>query len=116
MNMKNNRLVISDLDKLKITKVKYYAIYFSYGDRYYILKEGSDSYYSDFELYERIIGTNGYIEEVRFLCGGSIEYMGECIRYKGQKRFSLCGANKHIDKKYFVEQLYNNGYIERNEE
>lgn len=116
MNMKNNRLVISDLDKLKITKVKYYAIYFSYGDRYYILKEGSDSYYSDFELYERVIDKNGYIKEVNYLCSGSIEYVEECIRYKGRNCFRLHGANKHIDKEYFVEQLYNNGYIKRNEE
>lgn len=113
MNMKNNRLVISDLDKLKITKVKYYAIYFSYGDRYYILKEDNDCYYSDYDLFQRVIYNNGYIKEVKYLCSGSIGCMEECIRHKGRNCFRLHGANKHIDKEYFVEQLYNNGYISK---
>lgn len=81
-----------------------------------MLKEIGECYYCDFSLYERVIDNNGFIKEVNWLCDGSIESIEECIRYRNNKHYRICRANKHIDKKYFVEQLYNNGYIERNEE
>lgn len=114
--MKNNKLIFSDLSKLKITKIKSWAIYFTYNNKHYMLKEIGECYYHDFSLYERVIDDNGFIKEVNWLCDGSIESIDECIRYRNNKHYRICRTNKHIDKKYFVEQLYNNGYIERNEE
>lgn len=114
--MKNNKLIISDLSKLKITKIKSWAIYFTYNNKHYMLKEIGECYYHDFSLYERVIDDNGFIKEVNWLCDGSIESIDECIRYRNNKHYRICRANKHIDKEYFVEQLYNNGYIERIEE
>ena len=73
-------------------------------------------WYSDFSLYERVIVTLGFVKVVNWLCGGSIESIEECIRYRNNKHYRICRANKHIDKEYFVEQLYNNGYIKRNGE
>ena len=37
--MKNNKLIISDLSKLKITKIKSWAIYFTYNNKHYMLKD-----------------------------------------------------------------------------
>ena len=47
--MKNNKLIISDLSKLKITKIKSWAIYFTYNNKHYMLKDMGE-WYSDFTL------------------------------------------------------------------
>ena len=58
-------LIINDLNKLKITKITDYKVYFDYDNIHYFLKEYEDCGERLVELYTREIKDNGIVSNVR---------------------------------------------------
>lgn len=118
----NNILNITDLDKLTITKVKSFAIYFTYDNERYMLHEEIDGYYGYMEICKRILNEHGSVVKVEYLDTVSgyrdLEYVHQLIRpVKLKQSTSILklgiklGNYKLIDKEYFVRQLTKYGYI-----
>ena len=108
-------LNIDNLDKLKITKIKPWCIYFTYDNKYYMVHEDSEGYYGYINLYERIINENGTVMdtiplETNVTYYSGISNVSELIKnkYTNTKR---CLIYKHLDKEYFVKKLTMSGYI-----
>ena len=100
---------IDDLDSLKITKVKDWAIYFDYDNRHYLLHGSSELGEGSWQdLYERYLDSNGHYE-LRHI--KSIMYLSEycahdyILRQKGKTI-----VYKNIDKEYFVYKLTKRGF------
>ena len=100
------KLIITDYDKLKITKVKYWAIYFEYDGEKYLLHCDGELYEEVTTLYHRIpINNKGF-------------YKLEIVnRYYGNKiPWLKCNYNKHtlsaIDKVEFVYKMKEYGYFD----
>ena len=99
-------LEIKDLSKLKITKVKYWAIYFDYDGEKYLLHGSSVDYEYSITLYKRVpLDNNGkYSLETIYGRFTSTDCIDEFLKQKHPKCY------KHIDKEYFVKKLTYNGY------
>lgn len=98
-----NKLVINKgkLDKLSITKIKDWSIYFTYEDKRYMLHEDSEGYYGYWNLYERIFDKDNNLIKVEFIASCDfMESVNDVIKYYRHKI-----VYKHIDKEYFVSQL-----------
>lgn len=97
------KLIITDLSKLKITKVKNWAIYFNYDNEKYLLHGCRDGGEYGYTLFKRVqLNKNEY----------ALEYMNGCISFddfvrgrflKEYNKYPLIYS--HIDKKYFVNKL-----------
>lgn len=120
--MLNNILNITDLDKLTITKVKSFAIYFTYDNERYMLHEEIDGYYGYMEICKRILNEHGSVVKVEYLDTITADYnlksIYQVIRpIKLKQSTSILklgiklGNYKLIDKEYFVRQLTKYGYI-----
>ena len=72
--MANNILNITDLNKLTITKVKPYAVYFTYDNEKYMLHENSELYYGYIEICKRILNEHGSVVRVEYLDTVSADY------------------------------------------
>ena len=105
-----NILNISNLDKLKITKIKSWAIYFTYDNNKYLLHLGdADEYDTITTLYLRtpINNTGQYkLEPIVWHYGDFIP----SIKYKTKKKYD--GTLSQIDKQDFVWILTWNNIIE----
>ena len=98
-----NKLVINKgkLDKLSITKVKDWSVYFTYENKKYMLHEDSEGYYGYWNLYERIFDKDNNLIKVEFIASCDfMESIHDVIKYYRHKI-----VYKHIDKEYFVSQL-----------
>ena len=47
-------LIIEDVNKLRVTKVTLYSVYFKYEDRLFFVKGSEDDYEYSYSLYERV--------------------------------------------------------------
>ena len=106
----NGKLKITDLSKLKITKIRYDKIHFKYdGQRYFVIAhwDCGDSWYS---LYKKdcidgywkveLLTTSGWT-------GASIDYL---LDKKSRTKRNIIYS--HIDKKYFVNKLREKNLVE----
>ena len=120
--MANNILNITDLNKLTITKVKPYAVYFTYDNEKYMLHENSELYYGYIEICKRILNEHGSVVRVEYLDTVSADYglesLCQIIRPIQLKQTSSIiklgiklGNYKLIDKDFFVRKLTNYAYI-----
>lgn len=119
--MKINTLAITDLDKLQITKIRPFALYFTYdGERYMLHRDESD-YYGYIALYKRILNKHGSVIKVQWITAGhyGLDYIDEIIKPIQLKSSPSTiklgiklGCYKLIDKEYFVKKLVEYGFIE----
>lgn len=119
----NNRLNITDLDKLTITKVKPFVLYFTYDNERYMLHENSDGgYYGYMDIAKRILNEHGSVIKIEYLdtVNGyrNLESIDQVIRPIQLKQSTSIlklgiklGNYKLIDKEYFIRQLTKYGYI-----
>lgn len=117
----DNKLTITadkDLDKLKITKVKPWCIYFTYDNRYYMLHEEDeygDEYESEVVLYERFLNNHGNVIKCKPLasCVKPLNIKEFINKLKIVNHDGSCGYNiiySKIDKIHFVNGLYKYGF------
>ena len=100
---------IKDLSKLKITKVKTWAIYFDYdGEKYLLHGSSGDDYEYNIILYKRVPLNNKGKYNLKYICGQPTSNDG--VEYRYIKYFGKQICYKHIDKEYFVKKLTYNGY------
>lgn len=103
-------LEIKDLSKLKITKVKPWAIYFDYDNEKYLLYGRNEDYEYDITLYKRVplpLNDKGkYKLEYIFSQISASDY----IKSTYIKYFSKQMCYKHIDKEHFVKKLTYDGF------
>lgn len=105
-------LVIEDYNDIKITKVKYYMVYFSYrGRRFFIRDEYEDNAYMS--LYEKVLLPDGgmRVEELRSVV--TLSNVSSLIKpKKGIKNQGY--TYSQVDKKVFAMKLAKLGFIECN--
>ena len=103
-------LVIEDYNDIKITKVKYYMVYFSYrGRRFFIRDEYEDNAYMS--LYEKVTLPDGgmRVEELRSVV--TLSNVSSLIKpKKGIKNQGY--TYSQVDKKVFAMKLAKLGFIE----
>lgn len=120
--MQDNTLTITDLDKLQITKIKPFKVYFTYDNERYMLHENSDGYYGYIDISKRILNEYGSVIRVEYLntvtADYNLESIYELIRpIQLKQTISLIklgiklGNYKLIDKEFFVRKLTEYGYI-----
>lgn len=101
-----DKLNITDLDKLKITKVKPWVVYFTYDGQRYFLHDDSDE--------DRCTGLykkNGKnIERISGVITLSKPY--DFIRIKKKIKPSKILVYNQIDKEYFVKKLTRQGIVD----
>lgn len=105
------KLIITDLNKLKITKVKDWAIYFNYDNEKYLLHGSYCNYEYSSNLYKRIPINNKY--ELVYMAGEYTwdDYIkGEFIKEYHKRTL----VYNQIDKEYFVNQLVRWEFAEYN--
>lgn len=110
----NVNLEIKDLSLLKITKVKDWAVYFTYDTEKYLLHGSSDGGDNSMTLYLRIpFGSDGKykLEPIKGKWS-STDYVSSYIKVNKVGN----GKNKtihysEIDKEFFVKQLTNDGFV-----
>lgn len=96
------KLIITDLSKLKITKIKDWAIHFTYDNEKYLLHGSCCDYEYSSNLYKRIPINNKY--ELVYIAGECTcdDYIkGEFIK----EYYKRTLVYNQIDKEYFVNQL-----------
>lgn len=101
-------LDIQDLSKLKITKVKNWAIYFTYDDEKYLLHGSCSDYEYGLHLYKRIPINECGKYKLDFIDGALAT--SDYIKNKYIKFFGKCLCYKKIDKEYFVNKLTWDGF------
>lgn len=118
--MQTNKLVITNLDKLQITKIKPFALYFTYDGERYMLHKDTSGYYGYIALYKRILNKYGSVIKVEWINAGyyGLDYIYEIIRPIQLKSSPSIiklgiklGCYKLIDKEYFVKKLVEYGFI-----
>lgn len=102
-------LLITDLNKLQITKIRYDKLYFKYNEQRYFVVANYDCGDSWYSLYKKspcgkswnvkLITTSGW-------CNADIKYLLD-----DKSRRSRNIVYSHIDKKFFVEQLVKNNLV-----
>lgn len=103
-------LDIQDLSKLKITKVKDWAVSFKYEDKYYLLHGSCDDYEYGITLYEKINGNNRKLETIKGMLTSSDDVKHRYIRPINERWKGKSITYSHIDKEYFVKKLAWNGF------
>ena len=96
---------IQDLSKLKITKIKPWAIYFTYNNEKYLLKGRSSDYEYDIQLYHRIPINNKGQFQLEWIAGRmwtTDNIANYFIKDYGRKHTVIYS---HINKEYFVKKL-----------
>ena len=58
----SDKIHITDLNKLRLYKIKPWAIYFEYDGQKYLIHEGDDDYEYAVTLYKKNINEHGYYE------------------------------------------------------
>lgn len=105
-----------DLNKLKITKVKPWSIYFDYDDKHYMIHEsGVGGRYST-SLYERIFDKFGNVLECRNIfcadnCLDIAKFIGNNFKYNSTHD-SINITYNQINKFQFVDALYEYGFCD----
>ena len=104
----NNKLKIDDISKLKITKIKSWAIYFTYDNQRYLLHENDEDTVS---LYKRVpinINIGLYkLERITYKYGRLENY--RYIKMKDKKTYPYIYS--HIDIENFIIQLTKDGFV-----
>ena len=104
------KLTITDKSKLKITKVKDWAIYFTYCDEKYLLHESTDCYDSVVTLYKRLpVNDNGKYE-LEWLHSNPYSDI-PTIEYKKKNKY-WTGTNSQVNIDKFVYDLTKDGFFE----
>ena len=92
-------LIINDLNKLKITKITDYKVYFDYDNIHYFLKEDEDCGERWVTLYTRELYDNGIVRDINRInsCGCDLyDILG--FRYKR----GLTYNNNKLKKKFVI--------------
>lgn len=89
------KLKIDDISKLKITKVKVWAIYFTYDNERYLLHESSEDYETYTTLYKKEpINESGKFK-LKWICND----IGRCIphiNYKYSRTYNQIDLNRFL--------------------
>lgn len=101
------RLLIEDLDLLQVYRVKDWAVYFKYSNKYYLLHTRIDSERSLFTLYEKKVNSNGEYELNYLYTSHSSLSINDLIRYLYNG-----SVYSQLDKKYFNNQLLKYDFID----
>lgn len=103
-------LVIEDYNDIKITKVKYYMVYFSYrGRRFFIRDEYEDNAYMS--LYEKVLLPDGGMRVEALRSVVTLSNVSSLIKpKKGIKNQGY--TYSQVDKKVFAMKLAKLGFIE----
>lgn len=103
-------LVIEDYNDIKITKVKYYMVYFSYmGRRFFIRDEYEDNAYMS--LYEKVLLLDGGMRVEALRSVVTLSNVSSLIKpKKGIKNQGY--TYSQVDKKVFAMKLAKLGFIE----
>lgn len=103
-------LKIEDLNKLKITKIRYNKLYFKYdGIRYFIIAnyDCGDQWYS---LYRKQFVDGRWVVELIKTSGWTWADINSLLDEKTRSKRNY--VYSHIDKEYFVNKLKENNLIE----
>lgn len=104
-------LKIEDLDKLKITKIRYNKLYFKYdGTRYFIIAnyDCGDQWYS---LYRKQFVDGRWVVELMRTSGWTWADIDSLLDKETKSKRNY--VYSHIDKEYFVSKLKENNLIEK---
>lgn len=103
-------ITIEDYNEIRITKIKRWAIYFKYKDRYFILKESFDNS-SNMKLYEKIF--NGSRYDMKLIHSEICNIYRFLHLKKGIKGVSYVNKYNHnqIDMRHFMLVLIYKGYF-----
>jgi hypothetical protein len=107
------KLKIDDIRKLKITKIKNWAIYFTYNNDRYILHESSKDYETYTTLYKKVPLNESGKFELKWICndvGRRIPY----IHYKCERRIKVYESRTHrqIDLDKFLWDMTWDGFFD----
>lgn len=107
-----SKLIITDLNKLKITKVKDWAIYFNYDNKKYLLHGSEYEYDYKYSLYKRKpVSNNRYeLETISEKYTNNDYVTNEFIKESSKRTL----VYNQIDKEYFVNKLVEWGFVEYN--
>ena len=97
-------LDIQDLDKLKITKIKNWCVYFEYGIEKYLLHGSSEYGEYGIDLYRRHVDEYGRweLEEMSFMESNATN---GCLCFIKDCRTKKTIVYSHVDKEYFVKKM-----------
>lgn len=95
-------MIYLEPEKIKIYKVKPWAVYFKHGDEYYLLHYGGDLYEEKTVLYKKILDNNGQYE---------LKYIHFCYGKKIPNCVFESNVYSHINKKRFIYYLTFYGFI-----
>lgn len=102
------QLIITDLNKLKITKVKNWAIYFNYDNEKYLLHGSGECGEYTYTLFKRVhIFNDKYELKAIFSDRSTDDYVANEF-IKESKKNTL--VYDQIDKKYFIDKLVEWGF------
>lgn len=107
-NTIDDTLIITDLNKLKITKIRYNKLYFKYNEqRYFIIAnyDCGDMWYS---LYRKYF-IDGWKVDLITTSGWCYADINSLLDDKSRRSRNI--VYSHIDKKFFVEQLVKNNLV-----
>ena len=101
-------LYIEDLNKLKIYKIKGFAIYFKYDKEYYMIHEDGDGYEYTIRLYKKHIGDKRKYKLEFIDCPVNyLSCVGDLYNNKGYNRNAYVYKNMDLD--YFVKKMTYHG-------
>lgn len=109
-NLLVSPLIITDLNKLKITKIRYDKLYFKYDNtRYFVISHNScgDQWYS---LYRKEFINNKCVVNKIASSGWTLADIMYLLDNKSSRK--NCIVYSHIDKEYFVSKLKENKLIQ----
>lgn len=89
-------------EKIKIYKVKPWAVYFKHDNEYYLLHYGGDLYEEKTTLYRKILDNNGKYE---------LKYLHSCYGNKIPSCVFRSQVYSHINKIRFIYCLTFHGFI-----
>lgn len=95
-------MLVFNPSKIKIYKVKFWAVYFKYEDEYYLLHYGGDLYEEATTLYHKILDENGKYE-LKVIASKYNNCIPKCV-YKTT-------TYSHINRVDFVMSLLKDGFI-----
>lgn len=107
----SDKLQIVDIKKLKITKVKSWAIYFDYDGEKYLFHESTDDYETSHTLYRRMdMNGKGKYKLEYMKCGG-ITNCGLKYAYLDRNRPKNGAYNTTKLKEYFCKKMTYNDFF-----
>ena len=116
----NNKLEITDLSKLKITKIKeayyIYAIFFTYDSDKYLLHHSDAEYESSTTLYKRVPLNNCGKYDLEIIRNIGDVALSSFLRINNKIdnkyiKYSLSNCYCQIDKKFFAKRLTYHGLV-----